>query len=55
MIQDEEAKLIMEAAKQKGEDMRNSVDALRRHLTQQVNYHHPVSSYQLMGSHTGKP
>ena len=26
----------MEAAKQKGEDMRNSVDALRRQLTKQV-------------------
>lgn len=29
---------MMEAAKQKGEEMRSSVDALRRHLTQQVSY-----------------
>jgi len=40
--QNEDSKVEMEAAKQRGEDMRNNVDTFRRQLTQQVEstYHY---------------
>ena len=45
----------MEAAKQKGEDMRNSVDALRRHLTQQVSSNQLILAGVNMATCIGKP
>lgn len=45
----------MEAAKQKGEDMRNSVDALRRHLTKQVGSSQLVLAGLNIATYTGKP
>ena len=55
MIQNEETRLVMEAAKQKGEDMRNSVDALRRHLTQQVGTYQLTLAGVNIGIYIGKP
>jgi len=51
--QNDESQAVMEAAKQKGEDMRSSVDTLRRQLTQQVmpTLRQYISHWYYIGKH----